>query len=248
MNRIFSGLISIMFLTLIACGAFTVRGEVMPAAQATQQKISRMSPAELQVADPNDETPIPTELPTVEPMVVQECPAGWQTYTNDAAGYRLCHPADAAISETGVMSYPPDELPEGKTPDEYFAELNALYGNSLCVSVSYGLGYVNISAPSNKEFRYAICGRTGVGVGEMIDKSDTIIIAGQPYTATGYEAIGIEEPCDLLPCHNETMVLTLPNDIRIEYGAAPVDDATFEDYLTGTRDVLRQIVASLMSD
>jgi hypothetical protein len=116
----------------------------------------------------------------------------------------------------------------------------------LCVTVRYGGGYVNISASANREFRYAICGRTGVGVGTMTSKSDTLMIAGSVYTATGYEFMGEETPCDTLPCHNETMVLQLPDGTRIEYGAAPIEGVTYADYLATTRPVLVQIVTTFI--
>jgi hypothetical protein len=145
----------------------------------------------------------------------------------------------------GVQGFPTDELPEGKTVDEYLAELEEEYGNTLCVSVSYGLGYVNFSAPTNQGFRYATCGRTGVGGGQIIDRRETIVIAGQAYTSTGFEFIGEEDPCDALFCHNETFVLQLSDGTRIEYGASP-SDATYDDYLTTTREVLLQIVASFV--
>jgi putative hemolysin len=172
-------------------------------------------------------------------------PSDWATYAHGRFGYQFSYPPDATLREAGVQGFPTDELPEGKTMDEYVAELEEAYGDALCVSVGYGLGYVNFSAPVNQGFRYATCGRTGVGAGEMIDKSDTIVIAGQSYTATGFEFIGDEERCEALYCHNETFVLQLPDGTRIEYGAAP-SDAAYEEYLASTRDVLLQIVASFV--
>jgi hypothetical protein len=192
--------------------------------------------------EPEAPTAIPTEIPTTEP----EAPAGWLLYTNPLFGYQFYYPPEATISESGVDGFPTDELPEGKTPGEYMAELQAMYGNTLCVSVSYGSGYVNFSAPANEGFRYALCGRTGVGVGTMTDKTDAIVIAGNSYTATGFEFMGEEVPCDMLPCHNETMVLQLPDDMRIEYGAAPVESVTYADYLAMTRPVLLQIVGTFI--
>jgi hypothetical protein len=192
---------------------------------------------------PTTEPESPTQIPATEP---EGPPAGWLLYTNSMFGYQFYYPPEATIHESGVDGFPTDELPAGKTPSEYMAELQAMYGNTLCVSVNYGSGYVNISASANEEFRYAICGRTGVGVGTMTNKSDTIVIAGNSYTATGFEFMGEEVPCDMLPCHNETMVLQLPDSTRIEYGAAPVEGVTYADYLATTRAVLLQIVATFM--
>jgi hypothetical protein len=188
-------------------------------------------------------TAIPTEVPTTEP---EDPTAGWLLYTNSYFGYQFYYPPEATVHESGVDGYPTDELPEGKTPSEYMAELQALYGDTLCISVQYGSGYVNFSAPANEGFRYALCGRTGVGVGTMTDKNDTIVIGGNSYTASGFEFMGEEVPCDMLPCHNETLVLQLPSGMRIEYGAAPVEGVTYADYLATTRPVLLQIVSTFI--
>ncbi len=190
--------------------------------------------------------PPPTAAPTTPPTLGPAAPAGWLLYTNPLFGYQFYYPPEATITETGVEGFPTDELPAGKTPSEYMAELQAMYGNTLCVGVRYGAGYVNISASANQEFRYAICGRTGVGVGTMTDKSNTLMIAGSMYTATGFEFVGEETPCDTLPCHNETLVLQLPDGTRIEYGAAPVEGVTYADYLATTRPVLVQIVTTFV--
>jgi len=186
------------------------------------------------------------EQPESTPVLVEvpAPPSDWQIYVNDDAGYRFYYPPAATITEQGVEGFPTDELPEGMSTDDYVAQLEQQYGNKLCVSVGYELGYVNISAPANQGFRYTICGRTGVGVGEMLKKSETIVVAGQPYTATGFEFTGPEQPCEALSCHNETFVLQLADGTRIEYGAAPADNATYADYLATTRDILLQIVAS----
>lgn len=203
-------------------------------------------------ATPEPATPPPVAptatllLPTAAPTAGTAVPADWLLYVNPVFGYQFSYPPGATINESGVEGFPTDELPPGKTPDEYVAELQAMYGNTLCVTVRYGSGYVSISAPANREFRYAICGRTGVGAGTMTPKSETIVIAGIPYTASGYEFIGDETPCDTLPCHNETMGLQLPDGTQIEYGAAPVEGVTYADYLATTRPVLMQIVTTFI--
>jgi hypothetical protein len=198
---------------------------------------------EVPTESPTTEPEIPTEVPTTEP---EDPTAGWLLYTNSYFGYQFYYPPEATIFESGVDGYPTDELPAGKTPSEYMAELQALYGDTLCVGVHYGSGYVNFSAPANEGFRYALCGRTGVGVGTMTDKSDAIVIAGNSYTASGFEWMGEDVPCDMLPCHNETLVLQLPSGMRIEYGAAPVDGVTYADYLAATRPVLLQIASTFI--
>ncbi|HEY43422.1 MAG TPA: hypothetical protein G4O11_05500 [Anaerolineae bacterium] len=165
----------------------------------------------------------------------------WQVYVNEEIGYQFEYPATATVEEFEIMGFPTDELPEGMSIDEYIAQLQEQYGNSLCVHVGYSLGYVSISAPPNAGFRYVICGRTGVGVGEMINKVELVNIDGRTYEATGFEFIGDDETLDN---HNETFVILLDDGTRIEYGARPAQDATYEDYLMKTKEVLLQILAS----
>jgi hypothetical protein len=171
---------------------------------------------------------------------------GWVIYENQRYGYRFQYPPTAAIEEIGVQGYPTDEngqpvggLPPGVTIDEYFAYLEETYGNNLCVGVRYSLGYIYISASENAGLRYATCGRTGVGVAEILPKEEEITVAGMTLTASGMEVKGEGETLEM---HNETMRVTLPDGTQIEYGAAPHSDATYEDYLMKTRDVLLQIL------
>jgi hypothetical protein len=171
---------------------------------------------------------------------------GWITYTNQRYGYQFQYPPTADIEEIGVQGYPSDEnglpvggLPEGVTLDTYFAYLEETYGNNLCVGIKYSLGYIYISAAENTEARYATCGRTGVGVAEIIPKNEQITIAGLTVEASGMEVKGEGESLD---AHNETMVVWMPDGTRIEFGAAPRMDATYEDYLMKTREMLLQIL------
>lgn len=227
-----------LLLAALACGpAVTVVVTATPGPVTLSPIVPTATPSP--TAPP---TTAPTPVPTTGPVI----PADWLLYVNSVFGYRFFYPPGATITESGVEGFPTDELPAGKTPSEYMAELQAMYGNTLCVTVNYGAGYVSISASANQGFRYAICGRTGVGAGTMTDKSDTLMIAGSVYTATGYEFMGEETPCDTLPCHNETMVLQLPDGTRIEYGAAPVEGVTYADYLATTRPVLVQIVTTFI--
>lgn len=245
-NRIAAIIGGCVVLAVLACSpTVTVVVTATPeptSVEATEVVPTLPSPTAAPTLAPETPTVASTPVPTSGPSV----PVGWLLYTNPVFGYRFYYPPGATITESGVEGYPTDELPAGKTPSEYMAELQALYGNTLCVGVLYGGGYVNISASANQGFRYAICGRTGVGAGTMTDKSDTLMIAGSVYVATGYEFRGEETPCDTLPCHNETMVLQLPDGTRIEYGAAPVEGVTYADYLATTRPVLVQIVTTFI--
>jgi hypothetical protein len=179
--------------------------------------------------------------PIPPPPQWSEIADAWGIYINEDIGYQFEYPALATIMEFEVMGFPTDELPEGMDSEEYVAQLQEQYGNSLCVQVGYSLGYISISAPANEGFRYVICGRTGVGVGEIIDKVEQVYIDGRIYESNGFEFIGDGETLDN---HNETFVILLDDGTRIEYGAGPASDATYEDYLMKTKEVLLQILAS----
>lgn len=179
--------------------------------------------------------------PIPPPPEWSEIVDAWMVYVNEDIGYQFEYPAVATIMEFEVMGFPTDELPEGMDSEAYVAQLQEQYGNSLCVQVGYSLGYVSISAPANEGFRYVICGRTGVRAGEIINKVEQVFIDGRIYEATGFEFIGDGETLDN---HNETFFIILDDGTRIEYGAGPASDATYEDYLMKTKEVLLQILAS----
>lgn len=173
--------------------------------------------------------------------VVLDLTEGWETYINQDYGYQFRHPANITITEFGVVGFSSDELPEEMSEEEYMAQLQAEYGNSLCVHVEYALGYMYISAPPNEGFRYYPCGRTGVGVGEIENRTEVVTIGGHTYEANGIEVSGQDET---LAEHNETFVFTLEDGTRIEYGARPVSDANYEDYLMKGKGMLLQILAT----
>jgi len=166
---------------------------------------------------------------------------GWLTYINEDYGYQFRHPAQASIQESGVMGFPTEELPQGMSIDDYIAQLEEQYGERLCVSLQFSSGYISISPPENESFKYAICGRTGVGVGELINKSEDVFVAGGFYQADGFEFIGEGETT---PDHNETFIIRLPDGTRIEYGARPVEGVTYDEYLTESKLTLLQILST----
>jgi hypothetical protein len=163
----------------------------------------------------------------------------WLVYTNDNYGYQFLYPSDGIIAETGVQGFSTDELPEGMSNEEYLAQLENQYSNNICVTVKVGYGYINISAPETQQ--YAFCGRTGVGVGELINRTEEVFISGKTYIADGFEFIGTDET---LPEHNETMVIHLDDGTRIEYGARPDENGTFEDYLLGAKLTILEILST----
>jgi hypothetical protein len=167
--------------------------------------------------------------------------AGWIAHVNVVDGYQLQIPPEANIQEEGVTGFPEEELPEGMEPDEYLAQLQAQLGDRLCLSIQVELGSIYISSPQNDDFRYTTCGRTGVGAGELIEKTEEVYINEKYHNAIGFEFIGAD---DTLLEHNETMVIKLDDDTRIEFGSLPIEGAMYEEYLRGTKQLLLKILST----
>jgi hypothetical protein len=176
---------------------------------------------------------------------------GWMTYTNDRYGYQISYPPEASLEEMGIHGYPTDEngmpvggLPDGVTLETYFDYLEETYGDNLCIQITYALGYLTISVPENEGFRYATCGRTGVGVATITDIEQQVVVDGQTLTATG---IDVQAGGETLDQHNETLYLLLPDGTRIEFGSRPVADATYQDYLMKGKPMLIQMLETYTS-
>lgn len=179
---------------------------------------------------------ISPEVPTPTPPFPTPTPdpyEGWLTYTNDVYDYEFKYPPEASISEVEQSAFglSPEEVEAGVTFEDKFRE----YTGKICITVTYNLGYVQISAPTNKGFAHVICGRTGRAY-EGPDRSETLTIDGGIYTAEGFEEQG---PSEALNFHNETLVVTLDDGIRSEYGSRPDETATFADYLEMREEIIR---------
>ena len=190
-----------------------------------------------------------TDLPPQPTDAADE--RGWETYVNERYGYEIQFPPEATLEEMGIQGYtldaegnPSGDIPEGLEPDEIFEYLRQTYGENLCVGINYALGYITISVPENAQFRYANCGRTGVGAGEMIPREELIQIDGTEVLAEGFE---FRSGGELLPEHNETFYLILPDGTRIEYGSRPSENATYQDYLMKGKPVLLGILSTYRS-
>jgi len=159
--------------------------------------------------------------------------AGWLIYTNDVYGYQFKYPARATIEEAPqeAFSLSPEEVSAGMSFEEKYAR----YTGKICLTINYNLGYVQISAPVNSGFAHVICGRTGRAY-EGPARSETLTVDSRTYTASGFEERG---PGETLNFHNETLMITLDDGTRIEYGSRPDETATFVDYQRMREDLIK---------
>jgi len=172
----------------------------------------------------------------------QDPRADWQFYQDPGGKYTFRFPPTADVIVHGIEGFPTDELPDGMTPDEYMQQLRKEHPEPLCVEVLYALGYFTINSPENFDRQYTPCGRTGVGAGEMLEKNETVTIGGKDYPAEGFEFMG---GGDSLDAHNETLYVMLDNGLRVEYGAIPRIDATWQDYLMKGKPLTLEILAGM---
>jgi len=200
------------------------------------KKESTMTPSEKDAFTPTTPTPTPSPEPDTTPDETDPYD-GWLTYISEKYDYRIRYPPGGTVSEAEKVAFSmsPEEHDLGVTFDDLYSE----YTGEICVSISYKLGYVNISAPINKEKGYVLCGRTGVAY-ETESISESLTIEGNVYTATGIEERG---PGEQLMYHNETLGVELDDGTGIEYGAAPDEVKTYADYLEIKPD-LTKIVES----
>lgn len=179
---------------------------------------------------------------TMPETTSQDLHDDWQRYEDPGGNYAFRLPLTAQVIVHGIEGFPTDELSAGMTPDEYMQQLREEHPEPLCVEVLSTLGYFTINSPENLERQYTPCGRTGVGAGETLAKDETITIGVQDYTAQGFEYLGGGDSLDL---HNETLHITLDNGLRIEYGALPRIDATWQDYLMKGKPQILEILTGM---
>jgi hypothetical protein len=171
---------------------------------------------------------------------------GWASFQNERYQYQIKYPPDATLEFFGPLSVPTDEIPEGMDVDSYLADLTKLYTDRLCVGIKYSLGVIYISAPPNQDHGYTPCGPTGIGAGEIFDSEGLITIDGQSYQVRTMEILLANggDQQESLVYHSEMNRLLLDDNTRIFFGSIPRDDATYQDYLAKTREILLQILAT----
>lgn len=175
----------------------------------------------------------------------------WGTFSSQRYGYQIQHPEDAVLEFSGPISFSPDELPGDMDPGSYLEQLTKTYTEELCVAVKYSLGVIYISAPPNQEYQYNPCGPTGVGAGQITERTGAITIDGQAYPVSTMEVqlmvddgTGVKTRGETLDMHNELNWLVLDDNTRIFFGSVPRTDATYDDYLMKTRETLLSVIST----
>jgi hypothetical protein len=124
---------------------------------------------------------------TATPPPTSSVVDGWLVYQNEALGYEFSYPPEASISSSGPDGYPNNDVPPNIDFD-YFDLLYRLYQDHLCVVLSSEMGFMSIRAPEDRGGNFVTCGVTGYGDVDLVRISETVVIAGQTYTAGGNEA------------------------------------------------------------
>jgi len=199
---------------------------------------TRIEVSKLEVIEAGTE--VQPDLETFDPT------ADWQIFVSDRYDYQIKYPRHATISLFGPVTFPSDEIPWGTTQEEYLDQLMKEYTDQLCVQIEYSLGFIFISAPPNNDEDFFVhCGNPVFGAGETIAKNENVYIGADLYQANGYEFIGNTPTTgETLDLHNEIFWIYLEDGTRIAYGATPRTDATYEDYLMKTKEMLLRILTT----
>ena len=175
----------------------------------------------------------------------------WLVFISDRYDYKIKYLQEATLTLQGPVSFSAEDQPEDMTAEQYMDSLMKEYTNQLCVKIEYSLGWIYIAAPPNKEKMMNPCGPTGLGAGEIIDKTETISIGDQLYQTTGVEfkyqmidSDGNPFTGETLDLHGEMFRVELEDGTVIRFGSTPRDDATYEDYIMKTKDMLLQILTT----
>jgi hypothetical protein len=243
-------LLSVLFILLSACGtkeSTATPGDVS-ALQTSAVQTAIAAANQTATANAPTNMPEPTLAATITAVLTPTSPSaeGWLTYSNAVLRYELSYPPEAIVVTEGVTGYPTEELPPNMTEEEYLTMLKQRYPGDLCVSIQYRIGYIAIQAPLEQGGKYSLpCGLSGLGVVDVIAKTETAMIAGRSYSATGYEVHQRDAAATFI---GEYFTLQLADGTFIHYGGFWTDQGqTLEDYLP-VKETLLQILATYRSD
>jgi hypothetical protein len=159
---------------------------------------------------------------------VKDETADWKTYTNEIYDYSFKYPPEAIISEVSLGDFVMD-----------YRENYEKYTGKICITVRYKQAQLYISAPENKDNRYAYCPFPGLGIGEQFSSksiSESISIAGKIYTAKGSEIIFKKNGL-----HDEFLYLRVENETNFFYS---VIGAKSETEILNQKAIINQMLST----
>lgn len=128
----------------------------------------------------------PSPTLATESMVPTILPS-WVTYTNEALGYRIDHPAEATITELGFSGMDSNEIPPGEMSfQDYFHYVELVLPDGLCVSVEIPGVMITVGAPAPLNSYSGPCPGMGIGTGYRWEhESKTFLIEGEEMQIDG---------------------------------------------------------------
>jgi hypothetical protein len=126
------------------------------------------------------------------------------------------------------------------TSDQFFAQLEATYPDQLCVNVQLPIAFLTIGAPEERGGKYSSpCGVSGIGAYTLVNKTETVVVGGQAYSAGGME---IYDPQQNNVFKAEIYYFTLGDGTRFNFGGDwLMQGRTHDDYLLDREILLRMI-------
>jgi hypothetical protein len=168
--------------------------------------------------------------------------SGWLVFREETYHYEFSYPPEATIITKGVTSFPSEALPPNMTGAEYLAELRQTLPGSLCVSVQYDAGFLDIQPAENENGAFAgPCGVTGVGDYEVTESRDGVRVGTEVYDARRFL---VREQDAEATLRGEFYMLWLEDGTRIDFGGAWANlGRTYADY-EASKAVLVKVLVS----
>lgn len=218
----------------------TVRSSSTPTPNLIATAVTIAAPATASLSMEPTSTPTvapPTSAPSPTPRATSAVVEDWLSYVNSFLGYEFAYPPEASVRRQGVTGFPSSKQPENMTDEAYLRQLEAAYPDDLCVTIRYGQSFVIFVPGEEQGGRYTVpCGVTGVGDFDITNMSETIVVDGVPYTASGWllrDSAG--------EWQGEFYFLAVTNTLTVHFGSMSGTEEEFR----GAKATLLQIVSSL---
>jgi len=176
-----------------------------------------------------------TGTPTSQP--------GWRTYVNNYLGYQFDYPSSMMVHpENDLSLFNTETIPAGFTFDEYFAYLENIFPNNLCVLAESNAGMLAIAPPENSIGRF-VSPCPGMGIGNSYRFEDTFkifLVNGKQYEVDGRK-LYLESTGEL---DSEFYMFNLENGFRVTLISGPPKGMSLDAYSEQV-DVLKKVLSTL---